>query len=173
MRLQASTLRQWDITNPVHDAAILAPRLNTPFNAALDWIRANTPPDSTLAVFPEGAILNVLSGRPNPTPYISMEEQAWPRYDEAAVLAAYSNHPPDTLVLVHKTQDAAFGTGYAQSLAVFLNPLYEPAFVVPLRLSSGESIPYLIIGRKTPASAPPDNPPEPPPSISTSSPPPI
>lgn len=148
LRLQTSTLLQWDITHPVHDAAILAPRLNRPFNAALDWIRANTPPDSTLAVFPEGAVLNVLSGRHNPTPYVSMPDTDWPRYDEADVLAAYSNHPPDTLILVHKTQDAAFGTDYAQSLAALLNPLYEPAFVVPLRLSSGESIPYLIIGLK-------------------------
>ena len=153
IRLQAATLRQWDIRHPVHDNAFRADPVNAnAFNAALEWIRDNTKPGSTLAVLPEGAILNVLSDRPNPTPYVSMEEQAWPRYDEAALLAAYSNSPPDTLVLVRKPQDAAFGTDYGRSLMALLDPLYTPAFTVSIPTSSGP-VPYIVIATRS--SSPP------------------
>ena len=151
LRLQSSVIRQWDIAHPVHDSAYLAPRHEAnAFRDALDWIRVNTPPGSTLAVLPEGAILNVLSERPNPTPYVSIPDTDWPRYGEAAVLAAYSNAPPDTLVLVRKPQYAEFGTGYAQSLMALLDPLYAPAHVFALPSPSGP-VPWLIVATRVPA----------------------
>ena len=133
---------------PIHDGTFFAPPLDArAFNAALDWIRGNTPPDSTLSVLPEGSILNVLSGRPNPTPYASLEQPACLRFGSIGILAAYSNSLPDTLVLV-QTAPPRFGIDYAQDLMAFLDPLYTPAFVVPVRLPAGESIPYLLVARK-------------------------
>ena len=35
---------------------------------ALSWIQNNVPPNATLAVLPEGAMINYLSRRVNPTP---------------------------------------------------------------------------------------------------------
>lgn len=149
IRIQTTLFRTLDISCPVHDGAYLDMRPDAPaFNAALDWIRSNTPPDSTLAVLPEGAILNVLSGRPNPTPYVYLNHPDLLRFGEEAVLAAYTNSPPDTLVLVRKPQDEPFGTGYAQALMAFLDSLYTPVFTVPVRRSTGESSPYLLIARK-------------------------
>ena len=154
IRHQANVLRRWDIRHPVHDGAFLTDPLDAQaFNTVLDWLRANTPPGSTLAVLPEGAVLNVLADRPNSTPYISLEEQAWPRYDEDSLLAAYSNSPPDTIVLVRKPQDADFGTGYAQSLMAILNPLYTPAFTF-FGPPSMNNAPYLLVATRTPSNLP-------------------
>ena len=145
--------RNWnDITHPVHDAAYLTdPVKARAFNAALDWIRANTSPDSTLAVLPEGAILNVLAERSNPTPYVSLPLTDWLRYDESSLLAAYSNTPPDTLVLV-KTTAPCFGFDYAKDFMSFLDSNYETATSVTLSVSSPDtpvsSAPYLLIARK-------------------------
>lgn len=149
LRLQAATFCGWNIHHPVHDAACRTDPDNArAFNTVLSWIRTNTAPDSTLAVLPEGAILNVLSRRPNPTPYVSIPDTDWPRYDEAALLAAYSNSLPDTLVLVRKPQKAVFGTDYAQSLMRLLDPLYSPAFAVSVPTPSGP-VPYLLVATRS------------------------
>jgi hypothetical protein len=149
LRLQAGILRRWDVSHAVHDGTFLTSRFQADaFNAALDWIRANTPPGSTLAVLPEGAILNVLSERPNSTPYVSLEQPAWLRFDESSVLSAYSNAPPDTLVLV-QTDPPRFGIDYAQSLMAFLDPLYAPALNLTLTTPSG-TVPYLLVATRIP-----------------------
>jgi hypothetical protein len=148
--LDASIIRRWDVRHPVHDASYLAGPLDAvAFNAALEWIRANTASGSTLAVFPEGAVLNVLSGHPNPTPYVSFPDTDWPRYDENSVLAAYSNDPPDTIVLVRKSQNAAFGVDYAQSLMALLDPLYAPAYAYAIPGPDGP-LPYLLVSTRIP-----------------------
>ena len=150
LRLQASVVRQWDISHPVHDGSWLAPRYQANgLNTALDWLRTHTHPDSTLAVLPEGAVLNVLSARCNPTPFISLEEQALPRYDESDLLAAYSNHPPDTLVLVNRFGEPEFGHDYAQPLLALLNPLYVPAFSFAIPTSSGPAA-FILVATRIP-----------------------
>ena len=140
-------LRHDDIRHPIFDGTYLAaPVKANAFNAALSWIRANTPPDSTLAVLPEGALLNVFSGRPNPTPYASLEQPACLRFESPDILSAFSNSPPDTLVLV-LTDPPRFGLDYAQDLLAFLNPLYAPAFTIYLP-APASSIPCILIARK-------------------------
>ena len=148
LRLHATTVRQWEISCPVHDAACLAPRHQAnAFNAALDWIRSHTPADSTLVVLPEGAVLNVLSGRPNPTPFVSLPVTDYPRYDESALLAAYSNNLPDTLVIVKKTGSPDFGTDYAKPLFNLLNSHYAPSFAFAIPTSAGPT-PFLLIATR-------------------------
>ena len=150
LRLQASVVWQWDISYPVHDSTCLAPRYQANgFNATLDWIRTHTPPDSTLAVLPEGAVLNVLSGRPNPTPYVSIPNTDYPRYDDADLLAAYSNTPPDTLVLVKRFGEPEFGRDYAQPLLSLLNPLYSPAFAFAIPTASGPDT-FILVATRIP-----------------------
>lgn len=139
------------IATPIHDGTCRArPAEAEISNGALDWIRANTAPDSTLAVLPEGAILNVLSGRPNPTPYVYLTQPDWLRFDPAAILAAYSNSPPDTLVLVDIHAKSKFGIDYARPLMAFLDPLYTPAITFDIRTSSSTNTALLIATRNPP-----------------------
>lgn len=138
IRLQTRTLRHWDVRHPVHDSAYLVDPLNAQaFGSVLAWLRGNTRSGSTLAVLPEGAILNVLSDRPNPTPYVYLSQGDWLRLDSSAVLGAYSNALPDTLVLVRKAQDSEFGIDYATDLMAFLDPLYSPAFTFSVPTPEG------------------------------------
>ena len=143
------------LSAPIHDGAYLARPVEARLsNAALDWIRANTAPGSTLAVLPEGAILNVLSGRPNSTPYVYLDHPALLRFGEDAVLAAYSNAPPDTLVLVDIRASSKFGIDYAQSIMAFLDPLYTPVRTFTLPSPFGP-FPALVIATRTPSLPPP------------------
>lgn len=135
---------------PIHDGTCRArPSEAEISNGALDWIRANTAPESTLAVLPEGAILNVLSSRPNPTPYVYLTQPDWLRFDPAAILASYSNSPPDTLVLVDIHAKSKFGIDYARPLMAFLDPLYTPAITFDIQTSSSTNT-ALIIATRTP-----------------------
>lgn len=139
------------LSAPIHDGAYLARPVEARVSAiALDWLHANTAPGSTLAVLPEGAILNVLSDRPNPTPYVYLDHPALLRFGESAVLAAYSNAPPDTLVLVDVRSSSKFGIDYAHSLMAFLSPLYEPVVTVNLPSPTG-SFPALVIATRIPS----------------------
>ena len=160
---QRASFRRWNIRLPVYDSAFLAPDFQAKaFNAALAWLRANTPHDSTLAVLPEGSLLNLQSRRPNSTPFIYLSHGDLLRFSDAAVLAAYSNSPPDTLVLVTKLGEPRFGIDYARDLMDFLNPLYTPVVTIPLSTPAG-TIPYLVIARKTDSLPPPDHQEIPPP----------
>jgi len=77
---------------------------------AAGWIEANTAPTNTLAVLPEGVMLNYLTRRTNPTPYVVFAFEVW-AYGEQTMLAAYQKQPPDYIVLIHR--DAAeYGFSY-------------------------------------------------------------
>jgi hypothetical protein len=74
----------------------------TAMHMALNWIEKNSAPDSTLAVFPEGVMLNYLSRRHNPTPYINMTLPEWQAFGEEKILSAYQKNNPDYIVLIHR-----------------------------------------------------------------------
>lgn len=69
---------------------------------ALAWIAAHTGPRSTLAVFPEGVVLNYLARRPNPTRYVSFIPAEIAVYGEETMLRDLDASPPDTVVLLHR-----------------------------------------------------------------------
>lgn len=70
---------------------------------ALNWIDHQTPAAATLAVFPDGVMINYLSRRPNPTPYTSFTVPEMQAFGEPRMLAAYQAHPPDYIVLIHRS----------------------------------------------------------------------
>ena len=124
----------------------------TPLNAdsleaALDWLRTHTPPDSTLAVLPEGALINVLTSRTNSTPYCSLELPAWLRYDTSSIHSAFQSSPPDFIVL-HRTGRFSFGEDYAHSLMAFLDSNYSTVWTYPVLTPSGKIIPYILVARR-------------------------
>jgi hypothetical protein len=76
---------------------------------ALRRLRA-TPRKSTLAVVPEGVIINYLARRENPTPYINLMPPEIGAFGEVAVLDAFASTPPDYIILLHKDM-AEYGVG--------------------------------------------------------------
>lgn len=94
----------------------------------------------TVAVLPDGVMLNYLSRRPNPTPYPDAMPLIVAMYGEENILEAYRAAPPDFVVLVHKDTSASgyrfFGRDYAKRLFAWIEASYRPAVTIgapPLR----------------------------------------
>jgi hypothetical protein len=78
---------------------------------ALAWIEKNCPRDATLAVMPEGATLNYLTRRINPTPCLFWDPNSLSVFGQSNMTAVFEKNAPDYVVLVER--DASqFGTGY-------------------------------------------------------------
>jgi hypothetical protein len=86
------------------------------------------PKDGTLAVIPEGIMINYLSRRVNPTPYVTYLPDALGVYGEEAMLGALMRDPPEFVVVVFR--DASefgtpfFGLDYGQKTAGWLSANY-------------------------------------------------
>lgn len=81
------------------------PRVNArgwAVNQTLEWIDRNIPESATLAVIPEGIMINYLSRRSNPTRYTTLVPMASGNFDGSEVLSAFLDHSPDYIILFHK-----------------------------------------------------------------------
>jgi hypothetical protein len=89
------------------------------------------PPGATLAVIPEGLMINYLTRRENPTGQLNFTPPAMIMYGDAEMLAAFQSHPPDFLMLMNtdSTEYGArtFGIDYAQTLYRWILDNYEEA----------------------------------------------
>jgi hypothetical protein len=101
-------------------------------DGALRWLEANGGPADarrTVAVMPEGAMLNYLARAPNPTPYFKLMPIETKIFDEAAILRAYEARPPDILVVVHQdTREYGlgfFGVDFARSMRPWVKANYR------------------------------------------------
>jgi len=65
-----------------------------------DWIQTNTPPQSTLAVLPDGSMLNYLSRRDNPTGYLRWNLAESTVFGQDNMNRAFMRSQPDYIVLV-------------------------------------------------------------------------
>jgi hypothetical protein len=72
--------------------------------AVVDALRAleAAPPNATVAVVPEGVMINYLSRRDNPTPYINLMVPEVLTFGESVIQHAFEKTPPDYILLVHK-----------------------------------------------------------------------
>ena len=87
--------------NPFHDNVQLA----------LSWIQKNVLPGATLAVLPEGAMINYLSRHVNPTHcpvWLPPEMEAFGQTNMAAV---FQRHSPDYVVILERS-GVEYGVGY-------------------------------------------------------------
>jgi hypothetical protein len=93
-------------------------------------LERRVPPDGTLAVFPEGVMLNYLTRRRNPTRYVNFMPPEVLFFGEPRMLAAFEADPPDVVVLVHKDTTEYgfrfFGPSYGQRLASWIQRDYRP-----------------------------------------------
>ncbi len=103
-------------------------------NTMLDEIETHVPPDASLAVFPEGVMINYLSRRANPTSYINFMPPELIVFGESNILAAFQDNPPDFVVLVHKDTSEYgprfFGRDYGQELFTWIRENYQPVSLV-------------------------------------------
>ena len=79
--------------------------------AALLWTQTYMPHDATLAVLPEGVMLNYLTRHPNSTPCLDWNPTMFPMFGQTRMTDALETHPPDYIFLV-EWDSSDFGVGY-------------------------------------------------------------
>ena len=77
---------------------------------ALQRIDELAPPGATLMVLPEGIMLNYLSRRQNPTPYLNFMPPEMAIFGEGTMLSSIQKRPPDFIVLATK-DTGEYGVG--------------------------------------------------------------
>jgi hypothetical protein len=92
------------------------------------------PTGKTLAVLPEGCMINYLSKRHNSTPYIHLMPVEAMLFGEEPILAAFRAHPPDMIVLVNKDTTEFgfpfFGHDYAKPLGGWIATHYRQVLLL-------------------------------------------
>jgi hypothetical protein len=121
-------------------------------------IRSRTPPGSGLAVFPEGEVLNAMSGRPNPIRHKLYLPGYLTDANEPEVLAELERSPPASVVILRRPASEyarlLFGQDYGLRVNGWLEQNYE---LEPFRASGAPPRlnPRFVIGiRKAPREGP-------------------
>jgi hypothetical protein len=73
-----------------------------PFSQAIAWIKANVAETDSLIVFPEGIMINFLTKRINPTPYINFMPPEMMIFGDNRILDAIKMNSPDYFVIVSR-----------------------------------------------------------------------
>ncbi len=101
-------------------------------NQAVAWLEQERP-DATLAAYPDGAMLNYLSKRRNPSGQTLAVPTALALIGEDRVIRDLAGAPPDLIAIVHKdTSDEgarAFATDYAVDLGRWIQDNYREVIV--------------------------------------------
>lgn len=78
---------------------------------ALSWVQKNVPPEATLAVLPEGAMINYLSRHVNPTPCLVWVPPVMAVFGQTNMAAAFEENSPDYVLIIARNT-SEFGVGY-------------------------------------------------------------
>jgi hypothetical protein len=65
---------------------------------ALSWVQTNVAPGASLAVLPQGAMLNYLSRHPNPCGYVAWNPPEMAAFGQAKMTDAFIQHSPDYVI---------------------------------------------------------------------------
>jgi len=117
------------------------------------YIDQNVPAHATLAVVPEGAMVNFLTHRPNPTPHSIFMPPEVLVFGEEAMLNSFQSSRPDYVLLCHKDTTEfgfpLFGTDYGQKLGNWINENYAPIVKVgDIPLQDPDRFGMLLLRRK-------------------------
>lgn len=103
------------------------------YNAALGWIESNAPKHATLAVLPEGAMINLLTQRINPTPCLFWDQNVMSVFGQAKMTAAFEKSPPDYVLIVERkwVTDAGYlgSPGYGYDVMQWIKHNYQPQII--------------------------------------------
>jgi hypothetical protein len=121
------------------------------FNTALGWIEKNVPKNATIAALPQGAELNFLSRRTNPTPCVAWDPNYIAIFGESRMTATYKESPPDYIAIVDRRvkyiDSPCFGSaGYGKDLMQWIHQNYRVQTLIgqePLRENGGFGIEIL------------------------------
>lgn len=80
-------------------------------NQLLQQIESRMAPGANFVVLPEGVMVNYLTRRRNPTPFVNFMPPEMAIFSESAILEALQAHPPDYVILIHK-DTAEYGVGF-------------------------------------------------------------
>lgn len=98
-------------------------------NAVLAYLR-RIPPEATIAVIPEGVMINYLSRRTTPSKYLATLPDAELAFGEDALLDQYRRHPPNLILVVHRAATehgaALFGRDYGLKTMAWISSHYVP-----------------------------------------------
>jgi hypothetical protein len=102
-----------------------------PFVAAtLQGLAERAAPGETLAVLPEGVMINYLARRRTSIPYLTMLPSDAAKFGEDELLGALRRRPPDLVALVHRDSSEMgaqfFGRDYGQRTMEWIGAHYEP-----------------------------------------------
>jgi hypothetical protein len=97
-------------------------------------LKARVKPGETLAVLPEGAMLNYLSRTPSSIPYINLMPPEMFTYGEDQVLAALERTPPDYVIFAHKDTSEFgyqfFGRDYGRNVYAWVLERYDRVLIL-------------------------------------------
>ena len=103
-------------------------------NLAVERVRASGV--ETLAVLPEGVMINYLARVPNPTPYLNFMPPEAVLFGDAAWAAAFEAQPPELIIVVPKDVSeygvGQFGSGYGRDLTAWVAAHYDRSAVLRL-----------------------------------------
>lgn len=120
-------------------------------NAALDWLATNAAPEETLAVLPEGAMINYLARRPGSTPLVNLMPPELLMFGEETILQQLRDRPPDLVALVHKNTTEYgvpfFGQHYAVQIGRWLEDHYTPVHLIGAPPFQGRRFGILMLRR--------------------------
>ena len=112
--------------------------------SALAWMENNAPPDATLAVLPEGVMVNYLSRRINPSKYLLWNPAEIVGFGQSTMTTSFEENAPDYILLVHRDPSEYgvkfFGQDekYGLNLMKWIQTNYQPVCLIgnePLRNS--------------------------------------
>jgi hypothetical protein len=83
----------------------------------------------SLAVLPEGAMINFITRKPNPTPFINMMPPEWTIFGKDNILASYRSNPPDLICFINTSIISygieSFEESYGLPIVAFTEEHYE------------------------------------------------
>lgn len=88
--------------------AFYSDRRGYPVDVMLQFL-AQLPREAMVAVVPEGVMINYLSGRPNPTPFINLMPPEVLMFGQERILRSFSEHPPDYIIINRLADPKEYG----------------------------------------------------------------
>lgn len=99
---------------------------------ALAFVEERMEPGATLAVIPEGIMINYLARRVNPTPYVNFMPPEFIIFGDDRIVDGFRRNPPDYVMLVQR-ETMEYGTPFdvfGESLLTWIEANYETVHVI-------------------------------------------